>query len=46
MAVWIKVAIAIAMSPPRALPYEKIHPFYLHRYFYVETLTCSALTVE
>ena len=26
------------MSPPLALPCEKIHPFYLHRYFCVTTL--------
>jgi hypothetical protein len=32
------VAIVRAMSPPRALPCEKIHPFYLFRYFCVETL--------
>ena len=29
---------SIAMSPPHALPCEKIHPFYLYRYFHVETL--------
>ena len=38
MAALLVVAIGSAMSPPRALPYEKIHPFYLHRYFCVTTL--------
>ena len=30
------------MSPPRALPCKKIHPFYLYRYFRVTTLGWSA----
>jgi hypothetical protein len=33
MAALLVVAIEPAMSPPRALPREKIHPFYLSRYF-------------
>jgi len=33
MAALLVVAIVRAMSPPRALPCEKIHPFYLPRYF-------------
>ena len=38
MAALLVVAIGYAMSPHRALPCEKIHPFYLHRYFCVTTL--------
>ena len=34
------------MSPPRALPCEKIHPFYLHRYFCVTTLVSIALAIS
>ena len=30
------------MSPPRVLPCEKIHPFYLYRYFCVTTLAEAA----
>ena len=30
-----------AMTPPRALSCEKIHPFHLHRYFCVETLDAT-----
>ena len=34
------------MSPPRALPCEKIHPFYLYRYFCVTTLVRPACPVH
>jgi hypothetical protein len=37
MAALLVVAIELAMSP-RALPCEKIHPFYLPRYFWFVTL--------
>jgi hypothetical protein len=38
MAALLVVAIEPAMPPPRALPCEKIHPFYLPRYFWFTTL--------
>ena len=38
MAALLVVAIGHAMTPPRALPCEKIHPFHSHRYFCVVTL--------
>ena len=38
MASLLIVAIGHAMTPPRALPCEKIHPFHLYRYFCVVTL--------
>ena len=35
------VAIGHAMSPPRALPREKIHPFYLRRFSRDTTLVLA-----
>ena len=46
MASLLVVAIGHAMTPPRALPCEKIHPFHLHRYFCVVTLAYRGVDAD